>query len=105
MIELKKLKGFIMQKSFKALNIKCGGCANTIKESLKSEFGEVDVDLSQEPRVVTLEIKDEESELNFRKKMKSLGYPMEDEEIGTFTKGGLKAKSFVSCAIGKINQK
>jgi copper chaperone len=94
-----------MQKSFKALNIKCGGCANTIKESLKSEFGEVDVDLMQEPRIVTLEIKDEQAELDFRKKMKSLGYPMEDEEMGTFTKGSLKAKSFISCAIGKINQK
>lgn len=94
-----------MQKSFKALNIKCSGCANTVKESLKSEFGEVDVDLTQEPRVVTLEIKDEEAELHFRKKMKSLGYPMEDEEMGAFTKGSLKAKSFVSCAIGKINEK
>lgn len=94
-----------MKKSFKVLNIKCSGCANTIKESLESQFGSVDVDLSQEPRVVTLDIKDEEAELNFRKKMKSLGYPMEDEELGTFTKGSLKAKSFVSCAIGKINQK
>jgi len=94
-----------MQKSFKALNIKCSGCANTVKESLKSQFGDVDVDLLQEPRVVTLEIKDEQAELDFRKKMKSLGYPMEDEEMGTFTKGSLKAKSFVSCAIGKINQK
>ncbi|MDD3475703.1 MAG: heavy-metal-associated domain-containing protein [Sulfurimonas sp.] len=94
-----------MQKSFKALNIKCDGCANTIKESLKSEFGEVDVDLSQEPRVVTLEIKDEEAEQNFLKKMRSLGYPLEGEELGTFTKGTLKAKSFVSCAIGKINKK
>lgn len=94
-----------MQKSFKVLNIKCSGCANTVKESLRSEFGEVDVDLEQEPRVVTLEIKDEEAEQHFRKKMKSLGYPMEDEEMGAFTKGSLKAKSFVSCAIGKINEK
>ena len=53
-----------MQKNFKMLNIKCGGCANTIKESLKDEFGEVDVGLTQEPSVVTLEIKDEEAELN-----------------------------------------
>lgn len=97
-------KRLIMQKSFKALNIKCGGCANTIKEALNAEFGEVDIDLTQEPRVVILEIKDEETELSFRKKMRSLGYPMEDENLGSFTKGGLKAKSFISCAIGKINQ-
>ncbi|MDD2652417.1 MAG: heavy-metal-associated domain-containing protein [Sulfurimonas sp.] len=93
-----------MQKSFRVQNIKCVGCANTIKEALKEEFGAVDVDLMQEPRVVTLEIKDEEPEKSFRKKMKSLGYPMEDEELGAFTKGGLKAKSFISCAIGKINE-
>lgn len=93
-----------MQKSFKVLNIKCGGCSNTIKESLKDEFGEVDVDLTQEPRVVTLEIKNEDAELIFRKKMRSLGYPMEDEDLGAFAKGGLKAKSFISCAIGKMNQ-
>ncbi|PLY15267.1 copper chaperone [Sulfurimonas sp. CVO] len=93
-----------MKKNFKALNIKCSGCANTIKESLKDEFGEVKVDLTQEPRVVTLEIKDEEAELSFRKKMRSLGYPLEDEDLGTLRKSGLKAKSFISCAIGKINK-
>jgi len=94
-----------MRKSFKALNIKCGGCANTIKEAFKDEFGEVDVDLSQEPRAVTLEIKDEDAQLSFRKKMRALGYPLEDEDIGVFTKGGLKAKSFLSCAIGSIKEK
>ncbi|MDQ1244032.1 MAG: copper chaperone [Campylobacterota bacterium] len=93
-----------MQKSFKVLNVKCGGCTNTIKEALKDEFGEVDIDLTQEPRVVTLEIKDEDAEKSFRKKMRSLGYPMEDEELGTLTKGGLKAKSFISCAIGKMSE-
>ncbi|MDD5399931.1 MAG: heavy-metal-associated domain-containing protein [Sulfurimonas sp.] len=93
-----------MQKSFKVLNVKCGGCANTIKESLKDEFGEVAVNLMQEPRVIILEIKDEEAEVSFRKKIRSLGYPVEDEELGTFTKSGLKAKSFISCAIGKINE-
>jgi copper chaperone CopZ len=93
-----------MKKSFKALNIKCGGCANTVKQSLKDDFGEVDVNLKEEPRVVTLEIKDAEHEKLFRKKMRSLGYPMDDEEIGSFKATGLKAKSFVSCAVGKMTQ-
>ncbi len=94
-----------MKKNFKALNIKCEGCVSTVKKSLRDEFGEVDVDLTQEPGVVTVDIKDEEAELSFRKKMRSLGYPLEDEDLRTFTKGGLKAKSFLSCAIGKINKK
>lgn len=93
-----------MKKSFKALNIKCGGCANTVKESLKEDFGEVEVDLAQEPRVVSLEIRDDDHEELFRKKMRKLGYPMDDEKLGTFESTGLKAKSFVSCAIGKMNQ-
>ncbi len=93
-----------MEKSFKALNIKCGGCANSVQSSLKEEFGKVEVDLEQEPRVVTLEIKDEEHEKLFRKKMRSLGYPMDDEKVGVFSATGLKAKSFVSCAVGKMNQ-
>ena len=93
-----------MKKSFKALNIKCGGCANTVKESLREDFGEVEVDLEKEPRVVTVEIKDEEHEQLFRKKMRGLGYPMDDENLGAFTATGLKAKSFVSCAVGKMNQ-
>jgi len=92
-----------MQKSFRVLNVKCGGCANTIKKSLKEEFGEVDVDLNFEPRIVTLEIEDDAKELLFRKKMMALGYPFEDEKLGMFTKGGLKAKSFVSCAVGKMD--
>ncbi|MDD2450262.1 MAG: heavy-metal-associated domain-containing protein [Sulfurimonas sp.] len=93
-----------MKKNFKALNIKCGGCANTVKESLREDFGEVEVDLEQEPRVVSVEIKDDEHEQLFRKKMRKLGYPMEDEKLGKFESTGLKAKSFVSCAVGKMNQ-
>ena len=93
-----------MKKSFRALNIKCGGCANTVQQSLKDDFGEVEVDLEQEPRVVTLDIKDEEHEKLFRKKMRGLGYPMEDENLGAFTATGLKAKSFVSCAVGKMSK-
>ncbi|PHQ65072.1 MAG: heavy metal transporter [Sulfurimonas sp.] len=93
-----------MEKNFKALNIKCGGCANTVKEALREDFGEVKVNLEQSPRVVSVIIKDEEHEQLFRKKMRSLGYPMDDEELGVFTATGLKAKSFVSCAVGKMNQ-
>ncbi len=92
-----------MRKSFEVLNVKCGGCAATIKDALKAEFGEVEVDLELEPRVVSLEIKDEAHEELFRQKIKSLGYPLSDEDLGVISKGTLKAKSFVSCAIGKLS--
>ncbi|MDX9814516.1 MAG: heavy-metal-associated domain-containing protein [Sulfurimonas sp.] len=93
-----------MQKSFEVLNVKCGGCANTIKTALKDEFGEVEINLEVEPRVVTLDIKDEAQEELLRKKLRSLGYPMSDEEMGALSKSGLKAKSFISCAIGKMSE-
>lgn len=92
-----------MKKEFKALNIKCGGCAKTVSDALKKDFGVVEVDLEKEPRVVSVEIKDEEHEKLFRKKMRGLGYPMDDEELGAFTATGLKAKSFLSCAVGKMS--
>jgi len=34
-----------MKKSFKLLHVRCGGCANNIKLTLKDEFGEIDVDI------------------------------------------------------------
>lgn len=90
-----------MRKSFEILNIKCEGCAMTLKKSLKDEFGEVKVDLEKMPRVISLDIEPNE-ETRLRKKLKSLGYPFADENVGVFESGGLKAKSFISCVVGKI---
>lgn len=94
-----------MVKKFKVLNIKCGGCANSVKKALKDEFGEIEVDLEAEPRVISLEADENFDEATLRAKMKKLGYPFEDEKLGTFEEVGTKAKSFVSCAIGKMDQK
>ncbi len=90
-------------KDFSVANVKCGGCANTIKSALKDEFGEVEIDLSVEPRVISLEIADEDVE-RLRSKMLSLGYPFVDEDLNLLQKGTTKAKSFVSCAIGKMGE-
>lgn len=91
-----------MKQTFKVINVKCGGCANTLKEKLAEEFGKVDVDLSKEPREITLDIDDEQIE-NLGKALKKLGYPFLSEEMGFVDSTSAKAKSFVSCAIGKIN--
>ena len=94
-----------MVREFKVLNIKCGGCAGTVKKALKDEFGEVEVNLEVEPRVISLQANENFDEASLRSKMKKLGYPFEDEVLGTFEEVGTKAKSFVSCAIGKMDQK
>ena len=91
-----------MRQSFEVINVKCGGCANTLKSSLKEAFGEVEVDLEVEPRVITLDI-EEENIPQLRAKLKKLGYPMSDEDLTKFENVSTTAKSYVSCAIGKIN--
>lgn len=92
-----------MKQSFEVLNVKCGGCANTLKKSLLEKFGEVAVDLEVEPRVITLEI-DDSKVVELRQALKGLGYPMSDEDLGKFDAFSTNAKSYVSCAIGKINK-
>mgnify|MGYP003513446800 CR=1 FL=1 len=44
-----------MKQTFEVHNVKCGGCANTLTKSLKDDFGSVEVDLSVNPRKITLE--------------------------------------------------
>lgn len=91
-----------MKQTFQFNNIKCGGCANTVKSKLKDEFGEVEVNLEVMPREITLEIDDKDVD-KLKAKMKYLGYPYVDEELGMIDSVKTKAKSFVSCAIGKID--
>lgn len=60
-------------RKFQVENIKCQNCANLIINSLSDEFGKIEVDLNQDPRVVSLELdeskitafKEALSELNF----------------------------------------
>ncbi len=90
-----------MKQTFEVINVKCGGCANTLKIALEKEFGEVAVNLDIEPRQITLDI--EESAMPaLRKKLKSLGYPMSDEDLSTIEGFSTTAKSYLSCAVGKM---
>lgn len=91
-----------MKKNFEVHNVKCGGCANTLITSLKDEFGEVTVDLEVHPRKITLDIKESKEEL-LKTKLRALGYPLTTDELSTFESVATTAKSFVSCAIGKVN--
>ncbi len=91
-----------MKQTFKVQNVKCAGCANTLKKSLKEEFGEIEVNLEVHPREITLDLEDNQKE-NLRQKLISLGYPFSDEKLSGFQKASTTTKSFVSCAIGKMN--
>jgi len=91
-----------MKQTFEVHNVKCGGCANTLINSLKEEFGEVTVDLEVHPRKITLDIEDEKKE-ELKLKLRGLGYPLTSDELSGFDKAATTAKSFVSCAVGKFN--
>ena len=90
-----------MKKTYKVINVKCSGCAHTLKTSLAKDFGEVEVNLDVEPRQITLNIT-EDNVPELRLKLKSLGYPMSDKKLSSIEGFSTTAKSFVSCAVGKM---
>ena len=91
-----------MEQIFQVENVKCGGCANTLKTKLKDMFGEVEVDLEKFPREITLDIDPQRvGELGIA--LKKLGYPLSSDRLGFVDTASTKAKSFVSCAIGKMD--
>ncbi len=91
-----------MQKTYEVYNVKCEGCANTLINSLKKDFGEVTVNLDVNPRQITLDI-EESKEEELKIKLRTLGYPLTNDELSGLKKATTTAKSFVSCAIGKFN--
>jgi copper chaperone CopZ len=96
----------MMIKTLEVNNIRCEGCANTIKKALAKEgFENTEIDLSCEPRKVTIDVEDEASEAHAIAILRKLGYPLCEEEISFGNAATFKAKSFVSCAVGKFNIK
>ena len=65
-------------KTFEANNIHCQNCANTIKNALEDDFGEIKVDLSKEPRQVSVDIKVGDVE-KFKSEMADLGFDVIQE--------------------------
>ena len=91
-----------MEQTFEVLNVKCSGCASTLKSKLSKEFGEIAVNLNVLPRNITLEIDDKDID-KLAKALRELGYPLASEEMSFMGSTSAKAKSFVSCAIGKMS--
>ena len=90
-----------MKIKYQVLNVKCQGCAKTLKSALKDEFGEIEVDLELNPRVITVDMNSSQ-ESKLRLELKKIGYPISDESLTKIEKVTTTAKSFVSCAIGRI---
>lgn len=90
-----------MQHIIEVENIKCGGCANTITGKLGRIEGVDSVDVDIEHGRVTVEAPEASRDLLIATLLAS-GYPKKGSVEG-IKAAGAKAKSFVSCAIGRIN--
>ena len=78
-------------------NLKCGGCANTIRQALL-QFEELDlVDIDIEKGAITIRSDQELRSPEYFSVLKKLGYP----KAGTSTLLQ-KGRSYISCAIGRM---
>lgn len=80
-------------------NIKCAGCATTIKTELLKLDGMLAVEVFNEQDMVKVSYNDSANRQLIIDKLHSLGYPEATEKNGLL----LQLKSYTSCMIGKVN--
>ena len=82
-------------------NLKCGGCARSILNGL-SELPEItNVEVDREKRLVKF-VGVEATRGQVAEKLRSMGYP-EKGTLEGLSAGVANAKSFVSCAMGRVS--
>ena len=87
-----------MKTDIQIENLKCGGCAATIKKGLLSLENVKEVEIDIENSIVSITSDNDNLEI-VKDKLSKLGYP----EVGDKNTIVHKAKSFVSCAVGRID--
>lgn len=55
-------------------NINCQSCVNLIKNSLEDEFGTIIIDLTSEPKILTIDINSDEIKAKFIDDLNELGF-------------------------------
>lgn len=98
-LERKTQGKFLNMKQIFIQNLKCGGCASTITKKLSSLNIVKTVQVNVEEAKVEVELFDENALSNIKAKLSSLGYPEQTEKNSI----GKKAKSVLSCSIGKLS--
>ncbi|GAB5399961.1 MAG: hypothetical protein Aureis2KO_15460 [Aureisphaera sp.] len=81
-------------------NLKCGGCAQTIMNALQRLSGVTKVSVSLENSCVGVHHASEDQLQEIESTLSKLGYPID----GAKNPLSKKAKSFVSCAIGRMSK-
>lgn len=80
-------------------NLKCGGRANTIIKNVSNIESVSNVTVNVEENSVNFDLANQDKLVEVKVILKKIGYP-EDGETNSL---GSKAKSYVSCAIGKMS--
>ena len=90
-----------MKHRFEVVNIKCAGCAHSIERALRADPRITSVEVDVPAGWVSIEASVDVTE-NARATLLRLGYPEAGSAEGM---AGLKAKakSYVSCAIGRFD--
>lgn len=89
-----------MKTTYQVQNLKCGGCARTITNTLSQMNGIKDVIVEKESASVSFEHQGADDASLVKEALKKMGYPTVDDANDL----ALKAKSFVSCANGKLGR-
>lgn len=87
-----------MRTSIIVQNLKCGGCATTIKNKLSEINNISEITVDTDAATVSFIAQDADDALAVKDRLKTLGYPSIEDANGVLS----KAKSFVSCATGKL---
>jgi copper chaperone len=81
-------------------NLKCGGCARSIQKGLAELPGVSDVEVDRDLQLVRFS-GTQETRGQVADKLRAMGYP-EKGSLHGLQAGVANAKSFVSCAIGRM---
>ncbi len=88
----------MMNTTLEILNLKCGGCANSIKKGILAVDGVTEVSVDLDTSKVSVDTEDYSILTVVKNKLSAMGYP----EVGDANTIIHKAKSFVSCASGRM---
>ncbi|WP_190811033.1 heavy-metal-associated domain-containing protein [Flagellimonas sp. S3867] len=89
-----------MKTTVKIQNLKCGGCANTIDKKISSLKNIDDVFVNMDTDEVSFGYGGNEDLEAVKKELSKLGYPLLGENNPRMS----QAKSYVSCAIGRLSK-
>jgi copper chaperone CopZ len=92
-----------MIQTFQIKNVKCSGCARSLKNKLR-DFNDVQIDLSVTPRTLSLEIENHQID-SLKEILRNSGYPIIDDELSALEEIKVLVNSYTSCMIGKIEEK